>query len=230
MKYIKLFEDFTISDEFRDKVNRLNRVLNLIGMSVVVTENGKKTTYRFNTNLNSVPGSMMYYLLKNNIEIDILNKGAFITDERGFLIKPDLTYYVSTDKEDINDPHEVCIRTPRGVNAVDNTIKRLMKLVIEHFDNCTDNISIYENSSCRLHTNISNIGKFITDYLKLNKNCKGDIILSKKMGEYFLKMSSADIKFYGFLKKYHLNIFNLLSTLNPEIIKSGTMSDMGFTD
>lgn len=236
MKYIKLFEDFSNSVGYPEKVNRLNKVLNLLGISVEVKESGigqpyQTTEYVFNTNLNSIGGSMLQYILKSNINGEF--KTAFIVDSNGFEISPSLNYFVSKDKDEINDPSIVCIREPRGVNAIDNTINRVMKLVIDHFDNCTDEINVGDGHSGHYDTKgykIEGVGKFIVGYLKLNKKCKGDVVLNKQLASYFIKTSNADIRFYGMLKKYHPNIFNFLNRLNSQVDKSGTMSDMGFAD
>ena len=267
MKYLKIYEDFNINEGV---IDRMRRVLNLIGISVKhahkvsniwkiidlkdgtvvnVCDKRSKAVKYIQNNLNNLEirkgikvehttdkyiffsfdtgeNNLIFNILETHckrkgIGIDVNEKTCFI-DSNGFIID-NLEYKSSNKKDVLQDPTEISFRTRKSDNS---TISVLLKYVIQHFSNCSDKIS-YNGVE---EIEIPGIGKFVEQYLKLNKSCNKDVIISKKMANFFIKNSNGNYHLYGNLQKNYPLIYQMLLNANSEINKSSSMSDMGFGD
>lgn len=276
MKYIKLYENFNLEN----MVNRMNHVLNLIGINmqhvvshdirkyavrdvdtgdvvrifddedradqfcnqyelpvskyrvVQLNKESSNIRYVFTCNFMAIPGNLIYNCISNELQEnsgdwyrrDGINIGdkIYLVDSNEFRIDI-LEYYSSKDKEILDDSAIISFRSKKTDNS---TITTLLKYVIEHFANCSDTLIGNRGEEIT----IEGIGQFVEQYLRLNRTCDKEIVINKKMAKFYLKNSNGDYNSYNFLKKRFPLVYQQLASINSEVNKSSTMSDMGFGD
>jgi len=237
MKYIKCFEDFNLNDvpftrtsqpHIIEAVKRLNNMLNLIGFEVTCSdakpEHKSSDDYTIHTDLNQIKGSLLSIII-NSKEKYRDGEIVYIIDNNGFQID-NLKYYVSSNKEILSDPTRIVFK---AFNA-NSIIRKLLNFVMEHFKNCTDvvrtNISNYTPKLDEVE--IEGIGKFIEQYLKINRKCE-NITITRNMAKFFIKFLNNDHTILNSIQKEYPLVFNTIKEVGGVgIVSSDKMGEMGF--